>query len=248
MRCEDCRELLSARIDDELAAEDVRGLEDHLSSCSECAREYRVMSDVHNALSRNHLNYKAPDLLKARIRSAITQAPVVTEQHRPRNQWWRLLAASVAIATVSSLVTFEIARAPGSVPVTNDIVASHVRSLQPGHLTDIVSTNQHNVKPWFNGRVDLSPPVPDLASSGFVLVGGRIDYVGGRTVPVVVYARRQHLINVYSWPTTDESAASPRMTTRNGYHLIEWRQGGMQHWAVSDLNDKELTELVKAFH
>jgi anti-sigma factor RsiW len=116
----------------------------------------------------------------------------------------------------------------------------------PGHLTDVVSTNQHNVKPWFNGRVDMSPSVPGLDSAGFPLVGGRTDYVRGRAVPVVVYARRQHMINVYAWPEAG-SASKPRASTRNGYHFVTWRGDGVEYWAVSDLNTKELDEFVAAF-
>lgn len=247
MRCEDCRELLSARVDDELPAGEIRDVDDHLTSCSTCASEYRMLTGVHNVLNGAQLKYPAPDLLKARIRAAISQPPVARYDSRAGYQWWRFTAAGVAIAALSSMLTFATTRNPAGSPIATEIAASHVRSLQPGHLTDIVSTNQHNVKPWFNGRVDLSPPVPDLASKGFALVGGRVDYVGGRTVPVVIYSRRQHLINVYSWPAADGSAESPTTVTRNGYHLVSWRQSGMQQWAVSDLNEKELSELVNAF-
>jgi len=247
MRCDDCRELLSARVDDELPPSEKREVDEHLASCSDCASEHRILSDVHHVLGEADLKYQAPDLLKARIRGAISQAPAVRHNKKSGNQWWRFAAASLVVAAASSALTFATTRSPARTPIANDIVASHVRSLQPGHLTDIVSTNQHNVKPWFNGRVDLSPPVPDLASNGFVLVGGRVDYVGGRTVPVVIYSRRQHLINVYSWPDPGAAAESPRTVTRNGYHLVAWSAGGLQHWAVSDLNEKELNELVSAF-
>jgi anti-sigma factor RsiW len=116
----------------------------------------------------------------------------------------------------------------------------------PGHLTDVVSTNQHNVKPWFNGRVDMSPSVPSLDSAGFPLVGGRTDYVRGRAVPVVVYARRQHMINVYAWPEPG-SASKPHESTRNGYHFVTWRSDGVEYSAVSDLNTKELETFVASF-
>jgi anti-sigma factor RsiW len=117
----------------------------------------------------------------------------------------------------------------------------------PGHLVDVASTDQHNVKPWFNGRLDMSPAVPRLDSLGFPLVGGRLDYVTGRPVAVVVYGRRQHMINVFSWPTTDASSLAPMASTENGYHLVHWRTGGTDVWAVSDLNLAELQQFVAAF-
>jgi anti-sigma factor RsiW len=156
-----------------------------------------------------------------------------------------MAAAGVLIAALSSIATFAVMRAPANSASEEQVLASHVRSLMPGHLTDVVSTDQHNVKPWFNGKVDLSPPVPDLAANGFVLAGGRVDYVGGRAVAVVVYTRRQHVINVYSWPSAGD--APPRAATRNGFHLVRWRHDGLEHWAVSDLNAGELNELVTAY-
>ena len=117
----------------------------------------------------------------------------------------------------------------------------------PGHLTDVLSTEHHTVKPWFNGRVDVSPSVPNLDGAGFPLIGGRADYVRGRVVPVVVYARRQHMINVYAWPSTAAGGAPPNDLSRNGYHFVTWRSGGIEYWAVSDLNDAELHTFVATF-
>jgi anti-sigma factor RsiW len=117
----------------------------------------------------------------------------------------------------------------------------------PGHLIDVASTNQHTVKPWFNGRLDLSPAVPNLDTAGFPLLGGRLDYVQGRPVAVVVYGRRQHVINVYSWP--EPAPGSPRLGAfdERGYHLLEWRTGDLDVWAVSDLNRAELQRFADAF-
>ena len=245
MTCDTCRELLNARIDNELPAAEVADVDQHLASCATCTAEYRLFAQTHRTLSEAHLRYTAPDLLKARIRGAIAQERHEVPSVRRTRPWWRFAAAGIVIAAMSSALTFAVTR-PSGTPVANDLVASHVRSLQPGHLTDIVSTNQHNVKPWFNGRVDVSPPVMDLAQQGFTLVGGRVDYVGGRTVPVVVYARRQHYINLYAWPVADAAPADPQTSMRNGYNLMSWRSQGIQHWAVSDLNARELAELVKA--
>ena len=193
------------------------------------------------------MRHAAPDVLKARIRGALADAGAQPTARHASPAWWRAVAAGVAIAAASSALTFAAVRRPAASASQAELLASHIRSLQPGHLTDVLSTNQHNVKPWFNGRVDVSPAVPNLDTLGFSLVGGRADYVRGRAVPVVVYARRQHMINVYVWPTTDESASGPQRSTRNGYHFVAWRSGGLEYQAVSDLNAKELDAFANAF-
>ena len=123
--------------------------------------------------------------------------------------------------------------------IAGEVLASHVRSLMPDHLTDVRSSDQHNVKPWFNGRLDYSPSVPRLEEQGFPLIGGRIDYVAGRPVAVVVYGRRQHMINVFSWPSPGAEVV-PEMSASNGYTMIHWRSRGSEHWVLSDVNVAEL--------
>ena len=152
------------------------------------------------------------------------------------------------IAVASSAGTAAVLnRGVASRSVADELLASHVRSLMPGHLTDVASSDHHNVKPWFNGRVALSPSVPLLDSAGFVLVGGRLDYVASRPVAVVVYSRRQHVINVYSWPDGDEGDRDASALTAHGYHLVKWRTGDVESWAVSDLNSAELGQFVALF-
>ena len=199
------------------------------------------------------MRHTAPDTLKARIRNSLAEAnssaplaPVVA----PRFRWPWLAAAAIAIAVGSSALTLAVERGRAFTAerqVENELLASHVRSLMPGHLIDVASSNQHTVKPWFNGRVDVSPPVPNLDSLGFPLAGGRLDYIAGRPVAVVSYTRRQHVINVYSWPVQGSRAAGRRAEFENGYHLIGWRNDGIELWAVSDLNARELDQFVAAF-
>ena len=158
-----------------------------------------------------------------------------------------MVAAGLVIAIASSATTATLLRRSAAArSVANEVLASHLRSLMPGHLTDVASTDQHNVKPWFNGRVDLSPNVPRLDSAGFLLVGGRLDYVASRPVAVVVYRRRQHVINVYAWPGGDDDNRSATLSVQ-GYHFERWRAGGVETWVVSDLNAAELSEFVTLF-
>ena len=198
------------------------------------------------------MRHSAPDVLKARIRSMLAQpdvfSPAVETPPSVRPRWTTLLAAGLVIAAASSALTFGALRRTGpSGGVTQALLDSHIRSLMPGHLIDVPSTNQHTVKPWFNGRVDLSPAVPNLDTAGFPLIGGRLDYVEGRAVPVVVYGRRQHVINVYSWPAAPGGGPQLGASDEKGYHLVEWRSGDEQMWAISDLNRSELQQFVRLF-
>jgi len=253
MHCADYRELLSALVDDELMADEVADVRQHLAGCADCARDYDALEEVSRRLKEGVVRHSAPDVLKARIRSALAQPDAFSPAAEPprapgRLRWTTLAAAGLVIAVASSAVTFgALHRAGPGNGVPEALLDSHIRSLMPGHLTDVVSTNQHLVKPWFNGRLDLSPSVPNLDSLGFPLIGGRLDYIEGRPVAVVVYGRRQHVINVYSWPVNGASGTRPAAADQRGYHLVEWRAGDVEYWAVSDLNRVELDQFVKLF-
>ena len=248
MVCDNVRESLEARLDGELAPDEAREIDRHLATCPSCSRQFATLTETHRLVSENLMRYAAPDVLKARIRSAIVGAASPRVAVRTTPPWWRQVAAGILIAVASSGVTFTLVNRSGQRSAAADeLLASHVRSLMPGHLTDVVSTEHHTVKPWFNGRVDVSPAVPNLDGAGFPLVGGRADYVRGRVVPVVVYARRQHMINVYALPASSPGAAPPNDLSRNGYHFVTWRSGGIEYWAVSDLNAAELHTFVATF-
>jgi anti-sigma factor RsiW len=250
MKCADCRDALNALVDDETDVANAPQIREHLAGCPECQRELQVLAETSTLLKEGLVRHAAPDVLKARLRSALAQEDPFAEAVRPRRlrSWMTLAAAGVVIAVASSAVTLAVSRHTETPAPDAEVLASHLRSLMPGHLTDVVSTNQHNVKPWFNGRVDFAPAVPNLDSAGFPLIGGRLDYLDGRAVAALVYGRRQHMINVYSWPSTSGPANSPAATsTLRGYHLVAWTEDGLTYWAVSDLNAKELETFVNAF-
>ncbi len=248
MRCADCRESLTAYVDGELMPEEAETMRDHLASCGACASEHELLLSLSQRLREGLARPRAPDALKARIRSALSAEGVGTQVAMRRRSWAGLIAAGVLVAVVSGGASFAVARRGASRPTIGEqVLSSHIRSLMPGHLTDVASNDSHNVKPWFNGRVDLSPLVPRLDSAGFPLVGGRLDYVGGRPVAAVVYVRRQHVINVFSWPTEDRTAHTPITSIEKGYHVVHWSDGGVELWVASDLNARELEQFVALY-
>src|SRR5690349_686910 len=252
MTCVECRDLIDAFADGELPGEDAAAVRAHLAGCGDCASELASITATSRRIGETFVKHQAPDVLKARIRSALSQPDAFEREETAtvaKNGTRRLAWGGLGIAVASVLLTFAVVRqmTPAR-SLTDDVVTSHIRSLMPGHLTDVVSTNQHMVKPWFNGRVDLSPPVPNLDSIGFMLIGGRLDYLDGRSVPVIVYGRRQHVISVYTWPDSRSDASGPAESARNGYNVIAWRGGGLSLEAVSDLNRPELEQFVKAFN
>ena len=131
--------------------------------------------------------------------------------------------------------------------IKSEVVSAHLRSLQAGHLTDVVSTDQHTVKPWFNGKLDVSPPVIDLTAQGFTLIGGRLDYVDARAIGAVVYRRRQHVINLFVAQTASTERRAAKIETIQGFNIRRWSDRGLNYWAVSDIAADELAEFGDKF-
>ena len=236
---------LDAYLDGELAAPDARELEAHLAQCAECARFREGRLGLRAAIAAHVPAFQASDVLRGRVRAALKSSARPSRLNL--QAWWRPLALAASFAAVA-LVSWSLAlqRASGAA-LADDVLASHIRSLMPGHLTDVVSSDQHTVKPWFNGKLDYSPPVHDFAAQGFPLVGGRLDYLEGRTVAVLTYGRRQHFINVFLWPRArgPSAAPPPNARDRQGYHLLHWTTPDYAYWVVSDLGTTELGDFVR---
>jgi anti-sigma factor RsiW len=163
---------------------------------------------------------------------------------------WRWLAAAAAILLVTGVAWFAVPhfRSMGPESVTSaEVIDAHIRSLQAGHLTDVASTDQHTVKPWFDGRLDFIPPVHDFTDEGFPLIGGRLDVLGERNVAALVYGRRKHFINVFVWPTKDSDTPIHPPGSRQGYQWVHWRHQGMEFCAISDVSAQDLHELAQLF-
>jgi anti-sigma factor RsiW len=236
---------MDAYLDGELASRDARELEAHLKECRDCGRLHDARVALGAAIRAEVPALRAPDALRTQVRDALRSAagvPVARPTMPPLGWRWLALAASLALVAVGS---WRLAsdRAAGEA-LGEQVLTSHVRSLMPGHLTDVVSSDQHTVKPWFNGKLDFSPPVYDFSSRGYPLVGGRLDYLGRRPVAALVYGRRQHLINVFLWPVAQAPAGRRPAATRQGYHLLNWTTRDYVYWVVSDLGTTELGEFA----
>jgi anti-sigma factor RsiW len=237
---------LDAYLDGELASRDAREFAAHLKACRDCARLHDARVALGAAIRAEVPALHAPDELRTRVRAAVGSAagkPVPRRPLPPPSWRWLALAASLALVAVGS---WQVAsnRAVGEA-LSEQVLASHVRSLMPGHLTDVVSSDQHTVKPWFNGKLDFSPAVYDFAGRGYPLIGGRLDYLAGWPVAALVYGRRQHLINVFLWPATRGPAGGTEVTTRQGYHLLHWTTPEYTCWVASDLGLAELREFAQ---
>jgi anti-sigma factor RsiW len=233
---------MSAYIDGELDAGEALDVAAHLTSCANCATDYSNLLKTVDSMHQLMPPLRAPDELRARItasvRAGAAPQPESARATRPVRQW--AMAAAVVAMIGTAYVAGARSSPPAAMSFADAAVSAHVRSLQPGHLTDVASTDQHTVKPWFTGKLDFSPVVPRLETEGFPLIGGRLDYIGDHAAAALVYQRRAHTINVWTYPSASATTASTRMETRRGYQIANWSAGGMEYWAVSDLNADEL--------
>jgi anti-sigma factor RsiW len=262
MQCERARELLSPYLDGELSAEERRAVAAHIEGCRACETQVSDFQRVGRTLAETGREPMSKALaLRVRANlareaereagriapSLVTPTLVTPAPRRPSFAARALLrqAAVIAAACVlSALATWWIMGTVGETSrLEQEVLAAHVRSLLQDSPIQVASSDAHTVKPWFAGRVDFAPDVKDLAAEGFPLLGGRLDYVGGRRVGAVVYKRRLHTINVFMWPSASSGDVAPRLVARNGYNLLAWSRGGVAYWAVSDLNAGDLGQL-----
>lgn len=233
MNCTVVQEMLGPFFDGELDANSELQLRLHLSGCDGCTAAWMRLQSIRDMIRKDGLSFRAPSGLEARIRKSIR----VDRQTGSNWRLWGALAAAMLVASTLSIRLLQ-QRTTGDRQLEEQVVASHVRAMMTGHTTDVISTDQHTVKPWFNGRIDFSPPVNDLSPQGFPLVGGRVDYLGGRSVATLVYQRKKHVIDLFIWPARTGELSGDESS--KGYNLIRWSAGGMYFVAVSDLNKTEL--------
>lgn len=248
MTCESVREMLGAYVDGELDANAQFQMRAHLAECTDCPDAYRKLRSLQGAMKGGDLYYAAPPQLEARIRGSLgSQADARAKGLMPFGSWMAIAACALVAISIGFGVYVFRSRDMSANLLAEQVVSSHVRAMLGTHLVDVPSSDQHTVKPWFDGKLDFSPPVKDLKNYGFALVGGRIDYLEHRPVAALIYERKKHIINLFIWPSSVRLALAGRPETIQGYNVIRWTNGGMIFWAVSDLNAKELQQFVALF-
>lgn len=252
--------LLHGFLDGELDAAHSLRYEQHLGQCSHCATELEKFAAMKRVIAQESVRWPVPEALRERILSAISEESragreaITVPEEIAASKLLNALRESFGVikrwSFVPSLAVlaaslFLVLMPPQvSTPLEDQLVANHVRSLLANHLTDVESSDQHTVKPWFSGKLNFSPPVVDLAARGFPLIGGRIDYLESRVVAALIYRRNGHVINVFIWPASSSSRTS---AVKEGYNLVNWTQAGLNFWIVSDLNAVELKEFQEDF-
>jgi anti-sigma factor RsiW len=229
-------------LDGELAEPEAQEMESHAAQCAECAALVDARAALGKAIQAALPRRKAPAGLAQRIRQGIAGSAPSPRGDRFSTWNWVALAASLAIVAFGSWHLG--ARQAQSTALADEVLRSHIRSLMPGHLTDVVSTDQHTVKPWFDGVLDYSPPVYDFSGKGFPLIGGRLEYVAERPVAALIYGRRKHYISVMVWPADRNSPVATLTRSHQGYHQVHWTTAAYSYWMVSDLGSAELEEFA----
>jgi anti-sigma factor RsiW len=246
--CPDKAMLLQGLLDGELDAVNAAACEAHLKTCEACEAEFRRLQALRGAIAAPAVTHRAPDSLRAGIEAMLASETAAAPKPRLRVAAWAagglggvggLLAAGLAVMLIAPQVT--------EAGVERQLVASHVRSLMANHLTDVATSDRHVVKPWFNGKADIAPPVPELSEQGFPLVGGRLDYIDGHVAPAIVYSHRLHTVNLFVWQAGGRLPAGERTVQRDGYSLVEWTSGTLRFAAVSDIDPADLQQFKVAY-
>ena len=249
MACERADTLVHGYFDNELDALRAAEFESHLEQCPECVAALDALESLRSTINvaqpyeKMSPAFRKKILADLHVKGASVKAPL-----RATTDWrWLAVAATFLLLIYGGWRIASLNRVDSrETMMASKIVDAHLRSLQPGHLEDVISTDQHTVKPWFDGKVDFAPPVRDFTEQGFPLQGGRLDVVDNRTVAALVYGRRKHVVNVFIWPTSEKDAA-PRTGSIQGYQWIDWRKQGMEFYAVSDAAAPDLQQLQGLF-
>jgi anti-sigma factor RsiW len=245
MICTETEILLHALLDGELDAGHAREVEAHVANCPRCAAQLRAYRELQQAMPAAQLHFTAPMSLRHRVEKALPAAPRRTSSRRSVLKGF-VMGTVLSTAMAASLV-IAVIRTDQDERVLSDVTSAHVRSLQGGHLTDVQTSDQHTVKPWFNGKLDIAPPVVDLTAQGFTLLGGRLDYIDGQAVASIVYRRRSHVINLFVAQGGASEGRGAKLETMQGFNIRRWSAQGLEFFAISDINGEELQEFVEKF-
>jgi anti-sigma factor RsiW len=249
MSCASAEALLEAYHDHELDSAQQAELTAHLADCASCRAALERLSQLSAAVHKPEFHFQPPAYLESRVRGALrqTSAPATIRVRHDFRTWLALAAVLVLAVAVAWSVLGIRSRLSNPQIIAREVVSSHVRSLLGTHLVDVPSTDRHTVKPWFDGKLDFSPDVKDLANQGFRLIGGRLDYLDGRPVAALVFQRRLHMINLFVWPSSQGPGQPSPDPAQKGYNLVHWNTGGMTYWAVADIPVGELEQFGETY-
>jgi anti-sigma factor RsiW len=233
-------ELLHAYVDGEIDLINGQEVARHLRSCEPCQRLEEQIRALRDALTSDSAAYRAPARLRRNVRAALRRE---TKENRVSWSWLAIAAGATCAVLLLAAAVFQTTRTKRN-SLADQVVGNHVRSLLATHLVDVASSDQHTVKPWFDGKIDFAPKVRDLATDGFPLAGGRLDYLNGKTVVALVYHRNKHPINLFIAPLPGNRDTTPELINRRGYSLYHWTHSEMEYWVVSDLNSTELRQFA----
>ena len=247
MNCEEFHRLMHAYADDELDPLRSAEAEQHLQTCRPCAVAYENLLALKRSTTAAY--FAAPDELRDIVRAALRGART-RETFIPRRVYRPWLLSGLAIAASVLLGFFlgqNVSRRSSDQTLLAEMIDSHIRSLVGTHLVDVISSDQHTVRPWFEGKLDFAPPVEDLSGHEFPLVGGRVEYIGGRPLAALVYQRRKHFINLFIWPANGGAESVAATKPQRGYNVLHWRMAGMNYSAVSEVSEDDLRKFAAAF-
>ncbi|HLH04838.1 MAG TPA: anti-sigma factor [Bryobacteraceae bacterium] len=249
MNCQQARELMDAYLDQELDLMTSSQVGRHVAECEGCGEVYAKYRRVRDGVSEQMPYFAAPPKLEEKIRAELDLRKEERRAAKTVANWgrWAAIAACVAGVLLFTFVSVRALRRPsGSELLAQEVVSSHIRSLLANHLSDVVSSDQHTVKPWFSGKLDFAPVVKDLSADGFPLIGGRLDYLNDRPVAALIYKHRQHTINLFTWPSAGGDSG-PQSYSVRGYHVLQWTRAQMTYWAVSDMSAADLNNFARDF-
>jgi anti-sigma factor RsiW len=242
MTCAEMNLLLHAYADGELDVVRNLEVEQHVKSCAACAKKMDSLKALQSAFKESDLAHSAPASLRRRVREIARPSEDRETRRAPDLQWfWKWLAIGATAVAVLAIVLRPAGISQNE--LAGEVVGAHVRSLMAEHLTDVLSSDKHTVKPWFAGKLDFSPTVTDFADQGFALIGGRLDYLNGRTVAALIYKHNKHFINVFMWPVPNAEASEHE--SYRGYNIVLFDVGGFRYCLVSDMEESEMRQLAE---
>lgn len=246
MECKEVQSLIDGYVDNELPLVETLQIDDHLRNCMPCRYMYQDRRALCDRVRSDAVYFKAPDELRQQVQKSLQRVSILASPDRRPARPWLRIAAPLAAAAVIALMLLPVFRTPPpDAEIAQEVVSSHIRSLMANHLTDVPSSDEHTVKPWFDGKLDFAPPVQNTTNQGFPLSGGRLDYINNRPVAALIYRHKKHFINVFLWPSDQKTPHEAPPVTVQGYHVYHWEKDGMTYWAVSDLEQRELERFVR---